>query len=146
MRFMGQVKNILKTKGSGIYSISPYMFVYDALDLMLQKNVGALLVTENDKLLGVFTERDYVRKVRLQGKDSSKTLIMEIMTTELFPVSSETAIETCMQTMTNHYIRHLPVIDGNELVGIISLGDVVKFIIDEQKFIIENLEHYITGT
>jgi len=143
---MGKVRNILQKKSNVILSIVPDTTVYDALDLMVEKNVGALLVLENNRLMGIFTERDYARKVILKGKASKETLIREIMTEDPVTVTLDNTIEECMRLMTNKFIRHLPVLENGELQGIISIGDVVKFIIEEQKFIIENLEHYITGT
>ena len=143
---MGKVRNILQKKTNVVLSVIPDTTVYDALDLMVEKNVGALLVLENNSLMGIFTERDYARKVILKGKASKETLIREIMTEDPVVVTPENTIEDCMRLMTNKFIRHLPVVENGELKGIISIGDVVKFIIEEQKFIIENLEHYITGT
>jgi CBS domain-containing protein len=143
---MGKVRNILQKKSNIVLSIVPDTTVYDALDLMVEKNVGALLVLEDNHLMGIFTERDYARKVILKGKASKETLIREIMTEDPITVSPENTIEECMFLMTNKFIRHLPVIESGELKGIVSIGDVVKYIIEEQKFIIENLEHYITGT
>jgi CBS domain-containing protein len=143
---MGAVNSILQAKGHTVFSISPDTMVYEALEIMVEKNVSALLITENDKLAGIFTERDYARKVILKGKASKDTRIGEIMTRDLITVSSETSIDACMRLMTGKHIRHLPVVDDGKLTGIISIGDVVKYIIEEQKFIIENMEHYITGT
>ncbi|HTF28625.1 MAG TPA: CBS domain-containing protein [Flavitalea sp.] len=144
---MGTVSNILRTKTNNKFSVTSYTSVYDALVLMYEKNVSALLVLEGDKLAGIFTERDYARKVILRGKASKETLIAEIMTKkeDLITVSPDTSIDDCMRLMTNRFIRHLPVLVEDNLIGIISIGDVVKFIINEQKFIIENMEHYITG-
>jgi len=144
---MGTVRNILQTKTNNKFSVTSYTIVYDALVLMYEKNVSALLVLEGDKLAGIFTERDYARKVILRGKASKETLIAEIMTKkeDLITVSPDTSIDDCMRLMTNRFIRHLPVLVEDNLIGIISIGDVVKFIINEQKFIIENMEHYITG-
>jgi CBS domain-containing protein len=142
---MGRVRNILESKRKEIFSVTPDTTVYEALEIMHEKNISALVVMEGEKLAGIFTERDYARKVVLQGRASKETKIEEIMTEELVTVSPDTAIETCMQLMTNHYIRHLPVVMNGKLEGIISIGDVVRYIIEEQKFIIENLEHYITG-
>ena len=142
---MGNVSHILKIKGNITYSVSPNTFVYNALELMFEKNVSALIVLENEELVGIFTERDYARKVILQGKASKETLISEIMTGDLITVSSDTPIDDCMRLMTNRFIRHLPVVDNDKLIGILSIGDLVKYIIEEQKFIIENMEHYITG-
>lgn len=113
--------------------------------MMVAKNVSALVVLENEKLVGIFTERDYARKVVLKGKTSKGTLIAEIMTGDMITVTPDSTIESCMRLMTNRFIRHLPVVVDDQLVGIISIGDVVKYIIEEQKFIIEHMEHYITG-
>lgn len=142
---MGLVSHILQTKGGTIFSITPETIVYEALELMVEKNVSALLVVENQKLTGIFTERDYARKVILQGKASKETQIGEIMTETPVTVSPDSSIDDCMRLMTNKFIRHLPVVKNDQLLGVISIGDVVKFIIEEQKFIIENMEHYITG-
>ncbi len=143
---MGKVSNILKIKPNITFSVTPDTFVYNALELMFEKNVSALVVLENEKLVGIFTERDYARKVILKGKASKQTLISEIMTEDLITVSPDTGIDDCMRLMTNRFIRHLPVVSEDLLIGIISIGDVVKYIIEEQKFIIENMEHYIAGT
>jgi CBS domain-containing protein len=143
---MGKVRDILRTKGSTTFSITPDTIVYDALEMMVGKNVSALVVLENEKLVGIFTERDYARKVILKGKTSKDTRIAEIMTEDLITVTPDNTVDSCMRLMTSRFIRHLPVIENDQLVGIISIGDVVKFTIEEQKFIIENMEHYITGT
>lgn len=143
---MGTVDNILKIKGSTTFTITPGTMVYNALEIMVEKNVSALLVLENEKLAGIFTERDYARKVILKGKASKETQIGEIMTSDLVTVTPGTTIDNCMRLMTGRHIRHLPVVEGENLVGIISIGDVVKYTIDEQKFIIENMEHYIKGS
>ncbi|WP_210466425.1 MULTISPECIES: CBS domain-containing protein [Rufibacter] len=142
---MGKVRNILANKGHAIYSIGPDDTVYQALELMCEKNLGALLIIDRGRFTGIFTERDYARKVILKGKASKETLVSEIMSERPITVTPDTPIEECMKLMTQSYIRHLPVLENGELVGLISIGDVVKYIIDEQKFIIENLEHYITG-
>ena len=142
---MGKVCDILRTKGSATFSITPDTMVYEALEMMFEKNVSALVVLENEKLVGIFTERDYARKIILKGKTSKETRIGEIMTEGLITVTPDSTIDSCMRLMTGKFIRHLPVIENDQLVGIISIGDVVKFIIEEQKFIIENMEHYITG-
>jgi CBS domain-containing protein len=142
---MGTVRNILQVKGNTVHSVSPDTSVYDALESLEEKNLGALLVLENGKLVGVFTERDYARKVILKGRSSKDTVVRDIMSPNPVYVSPDTTIDECMQIMTNKFIRHLPVIDRGDLIGIISIGDVVKFMIKEKDFIIENLEHYITG-
>ncbi len=142
---MGTVSNILKGKNKAIFSITPGTTVYNALEIMVEKNVSALVVLDNEKLAGIFTERDYARKVILKGKASRDTLISEIMTADVITVSPDSSIDDCMRLMTNKFIRHLPVVEDGCLVGVISIGDVVKYVIDDQKFIIENMEHYIKG-
>ncbi|MFT2009835.1 CBS domain-containing protein [Pontibacter sp. 13R65] len=142
---MGTVRHILQKKGHAILTIDPNSTVYSALELMVENNVGALMVMDADRFVGIFTERDYARKVILKGKASKETLIKEIMSEHPATVSPNNTVEECMQLMTQKYIRHLPVLEDNSLVGLISIGDVVKYLIEEQKFIIENLEHYITS-
>jgi len=143
---MGKVRNILQGKTHSAIYVSPETTVFEALELMFEKNIGSLLVMDHEKFIGIFTERDYARKVILKGKSSKNISISEIMTENPLTVTSENTIEECMWLMTNKFIRHLPVIDDGKLTGIISIGDVVKYIIEEQKFIIGNLEHYITGS
>ncbi|MCO4292639.1 CBS domain-containing protein [Solitalea sp. MAHUQ-68] len=142
---MGKVRNILQLKGNAVYTITSGHTVYEALELLTAKNIGALIVVDDGKLTGIFTERHYARKVILKSRSSKETLIGEIMTESPIVVSPNDSIEHCMRLMTDKFIRHLPVVDEGQIVGLISIGDVVKYIIDEQKFIIENLEHYITG-
>lgn len=142
---MGKVMNILNGKKYPVISVNPFATVFEALELMYEKNIGALVVMQDDEFLGIFTERDYARKVILQGKASKDILVSEIMSDHPLVVSPESTIEDCMWLMTNKFIRHLPVIENGKLIGIISIGDVVKYIIEEQKYIIDNLEHYITG-
>ena len=142
---MGKVRNILETKKTAPVVINPDNTVFEALELMFEKNIGALLVMDQEKFVGIFTERDYARKVILKGKASREIMISEIMTQNPVTVSSDTTIEDCMSMMTDKFIRHLPVIDDEKLTGIISIGDVVKFIIEDQQYIIGNLEHFITG-
>ncbi|MDP4291233.1 MAG: CBS domain-containing protein [Bacteroidota bacterium] len=142
---MGNVRDILKSKDNPLVTVSPYITVFEALEKMVEKNIGALLVTENEKLTGILTERDYARKVILQGKTSKETRVNEVMTQNLITVSPDNTLEDCMQYMTNKFIRHLPVVENDKLIGIVSIGDVVKYIINEQRYIIEHLEHYIKG-
>jgi CBS domain-containing protein len=142
---MGKVKNILDTKGRAVFSVTPEVTVYSAIELMCQKDVGGLLICENEKLVGIFTERDYARKLILKGKSSKETPIGELMTRNPIVVSPESTIEDCMKIMSSKNIRHLPVVEGDKLVAMISIGDVVRFIIEEQKSIIEQLEQYISG-
>lgn len=141
---MGTVRNLLQKKGNAVYTVSPGTSVYDALELLEDRNLGALIVTDNGKLLGVFTERDYARKVVLKGRSSKETLVNDIMSGNPIVVNQHTTIEQCMELMTDKFIRHLPVLEGGELVGVISIGDVVKYIIEEKDYIIENLRNYIT--
>lgn len=141
---MGKVRNIIQTKGNAVFSITSGTTVYNALELMFEKSIGALLVVDNGKFVGIFTERDYARKLILKGKSSKETLIREVMTERPVTVTPDTSIEDCMKIITDKKIRHLPVMENDMLVGLVSVGDVVKFIIEEQKFIIENLEQYIT--
>jgi CBS domain-containing protein len=119
--------------------------VYRAIELMCEKNIGGLLIMENEKLVGIFTERDYARKLILKGKSSKDTPIRDLMTSNLITVTPDTSVDDCMRVMTGRKIRHLPVLENDQLVGIVSIGDVVRFVIEEQKSIIEHLEHYITG-
>jgi CBS domain-containing protein len=143
---MAHIRDILKSKKAGVISITPDTIVYHALERMVEENISALPVTVGENLVGIFTEKDYARKVILKGKSSKKAAIQEIMTPNPFTISPDTTIDECMRLMTDKRVRHLPVMEEEKLIGIISIGDVVKFIIDEQKHIIENLEHYITGT
>jgi CBS domain-containing protein len=141
---MGKVRNIIQTKGNAVFSVQSGITVYNALELMFEKSIGALLVVDNGKFVGIFTERDYARKLILKGKSSKETLIREVMTERPITVTLDTSIEDCMKIMSDKKIRHLPIMENEKLLGLISVGDVVKFIIEEQKFIIENLEQYIT--
>jgi CBS domain-containing protein len=141
---MNTVRDILHRKGNTVYGVSPESSVYDALEALEEKNLGALVVVENGKLIGVFTERDYARKVILKGRSSKETLVRHIMSNRPVFVTPDTTIEDCMQMMTDKFIRHLPVLNNDEeLIGLISIGDVVKYIIYEKDFIIEHLELYI---
>lgn len=141
---MGKVRDILRNKGNSIFSIEPSATVFTALESLVRNNIGALLVVEGKTLIGIFTERDYARKVILVGKASKGTRVREIMEKPV-TVKMDSTIPECMNLMTTKFIRHLPVVEEGELVGLVSIGDVVKFIIDEQNGIIEQLEHYITG-
>ena len=143
---MKRVDQILQEKGPEYWSVSPDTSVYTALELMANKNVGALLVMEGDRLAGIFSERDYARKVVLEGRSSKDTPVRQIMTPKVVCARLGQSIEDCMALMTDKRIRHLPVIEGDEVVGVISLGDVVKSLLSEQTFVISQLENYITGT
>ena len=136
------VKDILQVKGQGVWSVAPDTAVYDALKLMADKNVGAVLVLEAGKLVGILSERDYARKVILHGKTSKDTLVREIMTGKVVCVHPDTILEVCMELMTDKHIRHLPVVEGDQLIGVISIGDVVNAIIAEQRYIIGQLRAF----
>ncbi len=145
---MTSVAKILQSKpDTTVHTIAPTALVFDALKLMADKGIGALLVTEGEAIAGIFTERDYARKIALMGRTSSVTQVRDVMTSAVRFVRPDQTSEQCMQIMSTGRMRHLPVVDANDkLVGMISIGDLVKDIIFEQKFIIEQLEHYITGT
>ncbi len=142
---MPSVSDLLQTKGHSVWSVGPDASVYAALELMAAKDVGALLVLEEGRVAGIFSERDYARKVILRGRASRDTPVREIMTAKVLYVRPEQSVNDCMALMTRHHIRHLPVLEGEALIGLISIGDVVKAIISEQEFMIEQLENYITG-
>lgn len=139
------VSQILAGKGREVWSISSTDSVYDALAELAEKGVGALVVVDDGELLGIMSERDYARKVILHGRDSASTRVSEIMTSELFTVEPTQSVSDCMELMTEHRIRHLPVVDDGKLIGVVSIGDVVKAVIDDQRFLIEQLESYITS-
>ncbi len=140
------VNQLLNGKDDEIYSVKPDTLVIDAIRMLNEQKVGALLVLENNKLAGIFSERDYTRKVILNDRSSSETKISEIMTSDVQSVDPSQTIDECMVIMSKHHIRHLPVLKNGEPVGILSVMDVVKNIISEKEFIIEQLEHYITDT
>jgi len=139
------VANILDHKGQDVWSVTGDLSVFDALSMMSDKNIGALVVVDDGSLTGIVSERDYARKVILKGKDSRKTLVSEIMTPDPVTVSPSDSVDSCMGLMTDNRFRHLPVVEEGVLLGVISIGDVVGAVIDEQKFIIDQLEGYITG-
>lgn len=143
---MTTVAQILDGKGREIWSVPADARVYDALKLMAEKNVGALLVLEGKELKGIFSERDYARKVILAGKSSREITVHEIMSPTVFTVRPEQTVEECMALMTDKRVRHLPVLQGERVVGVISIGDAVKAIISEREFTIEQLQNYIRGT
>jgi CBS domain-containing protein len=143
---MKSVSRLLQDKGAEVWTVSPETSIFDGLKLMAEKNIGALLVLDSKQLIGIFSERDYARKVALEGKSSRKMTIGEIMTEAVSCVSPDQSIQECMELMTEKHIRHLPVLGNDEIVGVISIGDVVKAVISEQKFIIEQLESYIAGS
>jgi CBS domain-containing protein len=142
---MKLVSHILDAKGRDVLSIAPGASVLDAIRIMSEKGIGALVVMDGDALAGIVTERDYARKVILKGRSSDTTTVREIMTTDVITTSSGQSVETCMNTVTEKRIRHLPVVEDGKVCGIISIGDLVKAIIADQQQAIEQLEHYISG-
>ena len=142
---MNSIRQLLEKKGDNVWSTSPDATVYDALLLLAENNVGALLVLQDGELVGIVSERDYARKVILYGKASVKTPVSEIMTTKVFAVTPQNTIEEAMALMTEKHVRHLPVIEEDNIVGVISIGDLVKSIIAKQEFVIDQLEKYISG-
>ena len=143
---MKSVAQVLKSKPEqNVETIAPATSVFDAVRLMAEKNIGALLVMEGQTIAGMLTERDYARKIILMGRSSKETRVRDIMTSPVMYVRPDQTNEECMALMTDNRVRHLPVVDQGKLIGLISIGDLVKDIISEQKFIIEQLEHYITG-
>ncbi len=141
---MAILKQVLQSKGHDVWSVGPEDSVYDAMQMMADKDVGALVVTDGDSLVGVFSERDYARKVILRGRSSKDTKVKEIMTSRVAYARPEQSVEECMALMTEKHIRHLPVMDGEKLLGFISIGDLVKSIIEEQQHTIAQLEQYIS--
>ena len=145
MNVSGTIESILNQKSGEVWSVSPDATVYDAIAMMADKNVGALLVVKDGKLEGILSERDYTRKVMLRGKRSRETLVREIMSTELTTVEPKEGVDDCLRFMTDKRIRHLPVVHGGEIRGVISIGDLVKHVISVQSATLDQLERYISG-
>ena len=141
---MKTVKRVLEAKGREIYSTTPDTTVFDALEEMAERNVGALIVLDDGEVVGIFSERDYARKIILLGRSSRETPVRDIMTTRVVYARPDLSLEECLALMTDKRIRHLPVMEDDELVGVVSIGDLVKGIIQEQRFIIEQLEGYVS--
>jgi CBS domain-containing protein len=139
------VSSLLHHKGSAVWSVSPDSTVFDAIKFMAEKNIGALPVLSSGTLVGIFTERDYTRKIALQGKSSKDTRVWEIISNQIVCVAPEESVEECMRLMTENRVRHLPVVEGGKLLGIISIGDLVNWIISSQNSAIEQMEQYIAG-
>jgi CBS domain-containing protein len=142
---MTTIAFLLKNKGHEVWSVAPTDLVFDAIKSMAEKGVGALLVMDADNLVGIFSERDYARKIVLEGKSSRDTSVADIMTRDVIRASPDQSIEDCMSVMTENHIRHLPVAEDDQVIGVISIGDLVKVIIVEQKELIAQLERYISG-
>ena len=143
---MTTIAQLLNTKGDQIWSVEPKATIFEALEIMSEKEIGALLVMVDGKLTGIFSERDYARKVILKGKSSKETQVGELMTKKVFYIDSQKTINDCMAMMTAKRIRHVPVIEDNQVMGIVTIGDVVNQIISEQEVTINHLENYITGS
>lgn len=142
---MKTVKQILQTKKPGVYAATPETSVLDALKIMMDKNISALLVIQQNSLVGIFTERDYARKIVLHGKSSKNTAVKEVMTANPTTINMDTTIENCMELMTNNHFRHLPVMEEQTVIGMLSIGDLVKYIIEDQKETINHLQNYISS-
>jgi CBS domain-containing protein len=140
------VHSLLAAKEDAVWTVAPDAMVIDALKLMAEKNIGALMVVKDDAIQGIFSERDYARKIVLRGESSKTTAVKDIMSTRVVSVRPDQSIGDCMALMTNNRFRHLPVVDNKKIVGLISIGDVVKAIIADQAETIKHLENYISGT
>jgi CBS domain-containing protein len=141
----GTIGEILNNKGAAVWSVSPETTVFDAIQMMADKNIGALLVIQEGKLVGIISERDYTRKVVLKGRASKQTAVKEILSGQVIKATPAHTIEDCMRLMTEHRIRHLPVLEGDNILGIISIGDLVNWIISSQTATIQQLQAYISG-
>jgi len=142
---VGSIREILSHKGPATWTISPEATVLDAIQLMAAKNIGALLVTQNDKLVGILSERDYTRKVVLKGRSSKDTPVRDILSGQVVHVTPEHTVDECLRLMTEHRVRHLPVLEGDKIAGVVSIGDLVNWVISAQSSTIHQLETYITG-
>jgi CBS domain-containing protein len=141
----GNIGGVLNQKSGEVYSVAPDAMVFEAIKLMAEKNVGALLVMKGQKLVGVLSERDYTRKVFLRGKSSKETRVDEIMSKDVFTITAQDGVDKCLALMTDKHIRHLPVIENNKVIGVVSIGDLVKHVISCQSAAIAHLESYIAG-
>lgn len=141
----GTIRNLLADKGGQVFGIAPDATILDALELMAEKNVGAVIVLDDEKLVGILSERDYARKVVLKGRTSNKTAVSEIMTSSVSTVSPNASVDDCMEMMTLGRFRHLPVIEDRKVIGVVSIGDIVKAVIERQQALIGDLERYITS-
>ncbi len=139
------IRQLLRVKGHDVWAISPDATVYEALEMMADKDVGALLVMEGDRLVGIFSERDYARRCILRNRRSKETRVRELMTQDVITITPSTTIDEAMEIMTRHRIRHLPVVEDGKVVGVVSIGDIVKTVIENQQHVISHLEGYIAG-
>lgn len=139
------VSELLQSKGTSVWTVAPETMVFDAIQVMADKNVGALVVAEADKMVGMISERDYTRKVILKGKSSKSTPVRDILSEKVVSVMPETTVQECLRLMTRSRVRHLPVLKGEKLVGIVSIGDLVNWVIEAQSSAIQQLETYISG-
>jgi CBS domain-containing protein len=142
---MKTVKQLLESKAPGVVTIAPEASVFEALELMADKDIGAVVVTHNSRVIGIMSERDYARKVILHNKSSKEIPVAQIMTEKVVYVRPTQTVDECMALMTDKHIRHLPVLDGEQLIGVLSIGDLVRATISEQDFVIKQLENYITS-
>jgi len=145
IKITGTISSILKRKGREVWSVTPDQTVYEAIEKMADKAVGALLVISDGKLIGIISERDYARKVILKGRSSRSTFVKEIMTSSVISVTSAQAVDECMDIMTKNRIRHLPIVENEKVLGVISIGDLVKWVISQQEETIEHLQNYISS-
>jgi CBS domain-containing protein len=145
MNIVGTIDSILREKGTQTWTISPEATVYEAIHLMAEKNIGALLVMEGEQLIGIISERDYTRKVALKGKSSRQTAVRELVSTPVITIERGDTVEECMRLMTEHRVRHLPVMEGSRVVGVVSIGDLVNWTISAQHLAISQMEDYISG-
>lgn len=145
MEITGTISAILREKGATIHTVSPDATVYDAIETMANRNIGALLVMSGDRLQGVISERDYTRKIALKGKQSKQTPVSEIMLSPVISATEESSVEECMRLMTEHRIRHLPILEMGKVVGVVSIGDLINWIIKTQREALNSLEDYISG-
>ena len=145
LKMSGAVASVLRRKGKGIWFVGPEQSVYEAIEMMADRSVGALLVLFQGKLVGIISERDYARKVILMGRASKTTLVKEIMTSPVICVTPAHAVDACMDIMTKNRIRHLPIVDDERVLGVVSIGDLVKWLVSEQEVTIEHLQNYISS-
>src|ERR1700723_3460913 len=145
MKSVDTIGSVLSLKGRQLWSVAPTATVYEAIEMMAEKGVGALLVMSDGKLAGIISERDYARKVILPGRSSRTTVIQEIMTSPVLSVSPRDAVDECMELMTRNRIRHLPIMENDRVIGIVSIGDLVKWLVTEQEETIEHLHNYISA-